>query len=162
MKGSQFLTSLFLKYQSDLKRFVANKFGDVHDAEDIVQDTFHNFLRVESPEAIENPRAYLYQSAQNLALNRIRTRNRHDAYISASDETDVSVPLEREIDAQKDLESISDAMHLLPDVSRRIFLMNRVSGKTYGEISQETNLSVSSVEKHMSKALRFLREHLDE
>ena len=94
MKSRLFLTSLFLKYQADLLRFIAYKFGDHHDAEDIVQDAFHNILRIDSPENLENPRAYLYQSAHNIALNRIRKNQRHDSYLSSCDESEVSSPLE--------------------------------------------------------------------
>ena len=154
---------MFEKYQTDLKRFVSLKFGDTDNADDIVQDAFHNFLRTESPEMLENPRAYLYQTAHNLALNRIRKQRHHENYLSTDqyDEEENRSP-ERFMSAQKDLESVQDALHQLPQKCHQAFLLSRIDGKSYQEIAEELDVSVSSVEKYLMRALNFLRENFDD
>ena len=57
---------------------------------------------------------------------------------------------------------VRQAVMQLPENTRRIFLMSHVEHKTYAEISQEVGLSVKSVEFHISKALRSLRQLLDD
>lgn len=57
-------------------------------------------------------------------------------------------------------ELVSQALAKLPEKSSRIFIMSRYEGKNYQTIAQETNLSVKSVEFHISKALTILRKEL--
>ena len=55
---------------------------------------------------------------------------------------------------------IQKTLDKLPEKSRRIFIMSRYEGKSYQTIAKETNLSVKSVEFHVSKALAALRKEL--
>lgn len=153
---------MFVKYQTDLRRFVTLKFGDVDEAEDIVQDAFHNFLRTESPETLENPRAYLYQTAHNLALNRIRKRKHHDQYVAMDHNEEEARSPERITSAEKDLTSVRNALQTLPKKCHQAFVMSRVEGKSYQTIADELGVSISSVEKYLMKAMHFLRENFDE
>ncbi|VUD56389.1 putative RNA polymerase sigma factor FecI [Thalassocella blandensis] len=162
MNKSSFIKTMFVKYQSDLKRFVTLKFGDVDEAEDIVQDAFHNFLRTDTPETLENPRAYLYQTAHNLALNRIRKRKHHESYIAIDHNEEESRSPERITAGEKDLLSVQRSLTNLPPKCHKAFVMSRVDGKSYHDIADELGVSVSSVEKYMMRAMNFLRENFDE
>lgn len=161
MNKRAFLQSLFDRYQKDLQRFVAHKFGAHHEAEDIVQDAFHNVLRSVDTAQIDNPKAYLYQTASNLALNRIRKQQNHHRYVAASDipdEADDAESPHRAYSSQQDLEKLRGALAGLSPKYRRTFLLSRVEDKTYREISEELGIPLSTVEKHMIKALQYLRE----
>lgn len=162
MKDRPKIKNIFTDYATELTRYITRKFGDADNAEDIVQDAFHNFLRMDAPESIENPRAYLYQAAHNLALNRIRKQRHHEGYIAsqALDDSDNLSP-ERHISGQKDLEALQEKLKELPENCRKAFIMSRIYAKSYLEISQELGVSVSSVEKYLIKALRFIRENIE-
>ncbi|MES2822006.1 MAG: RNA polymerase sigma factor [Pseudomonadota bacterium] len=162
MKPAHFLASLFEKHQSELRRLIANKFNKTHhEAEDIVQDAFHNILRAENFESLENPKAYLYQTASNLALNRIRKQKNHNYYVNGLDAeaTDELTP-ERYVSAHKDLKRLEQALVQHPQKYRHTFLLSRVHEKTYREISEMLNISESTVEKHIIKTLKYLRDQL--
>lgn len=161
MPSYQFLESLFEKYRLDLQKFVAYKFGRHLDSEDIVQDTFHNILAVDDVESLENPKAYLYQSASNLALNRIRRAKRHSDYLENTPFEEQSVSLERSVFGELDVKRLNKALANLPEKYRRTFLLSRIQSKTYSQISDELNIAVSTVEKHIIKALNFLKEQTD-
>ena len=161
MKKTWQLKHLFETYQTDLLRYIASKFGDVDDAEDVVQETFHKVLTADNLSSIENPRAYLYTAANNLALNRLEKERRHQDYLVDNEEGEVPSP-DRAFQAQKELESLEAALMELPVKYRRTFLLSRVQHKSYVEISRELNIAVSTVEKHVIKVLRHLRSHLDE
>lgn len=160
MKHS-FIKSLFVSYSADLRNFVTGKFGDINEADDIVQDAFRNMLRMESPEEIEDPRAYLYKTARNLALNRIRKQKHHDNYIAVQEQKEQALSPERTVAANKDLEILQKAVTKLPPKIKRAFVLSRVHSKTYAEIGQELGISISTVEKYIITALEFLREQLD-
>lgn len=157
----RFIKSLFLSYSSDLRSFVAGKFGDIHEADDIVQDAFRNMLRMETPEDIEDPRAYLYKTARNLALNRIRKQKHHEAYVAIQEQDEQALSPERSVSAIEELEILQKAVVKLPPKCQKAFLLSRVKSKTYAEISQEIGVSVSTVEKYIITALEFLREQLE-
>jgi RNA polymerase sigma factor (sigma-70 family) len=164
MNVSQHLTSLFESHQSDLRRLIMRKFRKTtQDAEDIVQDTFHNILRIDNLAELENPKAYLYQTAANLALNRIRKQKNHHSYVNEMDaEATYDLCPERVVSSSKDLQRIEASLHQLPEKYRRTFLLSRMQDKSYKEISELLNISESTVEKHIIKTLKFLRDTLAE
>ena len=57
---------------------------------------------------------------------------------------------------------VRQALGKLAEKTRRIFLMSRIEQRTYREIAIIEQLSVKSVEFHISKALKSLRSELGE
>jgi len=55
-----------------------------------------------------------------------------------------------------------EAVDALPERRRQIFLLSRRHELTYTEIAGALDLSVKTVETQMSRALRFLRERLED
>ena len=53
-----------------------------------------------------------------------------------------------------------EALEMMPEKTRQIFLMSRYENKTYSEIADHFSLSVKSVEFHISKALKILKDKL--
>lgn len=158
------LDSLFNRYHRELLSFISRKFGNHHDAEDIIQDTFHTLLRAKDIAEIENPRAYLYKAATNLALNRIRSEQRYNARMlelaASDDEFEMNeLSPEQFSVAHQELSHLQAALSKLAPKYQKTFLLNRVEGKSYKEISEELAMPVSTVEKHMIKALTHLRKH---
>jgi RNA polymerase sigma factor (sigma-70 family) len=164
MSRASYLISLFESHYADLKAQIAYRFKRQHqDVDDILQDAFHNVLRLDNIDQLENPKAYLYQTASNLALNRIRKQKHHDTYLLSQDLGRVEeVSPEQIVISQRTLASICESLEEFPEKYRRTFLLSRVEGKTYKEISKELDIAESTVEKHIIKTLKFLRDRLQE
>jgi len=163
MTTNQTTTDIFRKYYADLCRYVQHRFSGAGEADDIVQDAFHNILKINSMGAIENPKAYLYRAARNIALNRIRQKDRQPATFVDLDENEVlTIPMDRQLIAQNDMIRVKRALQKLSEKDRTTFLLNRIEGKSYKEISQALGITVSSVEKRMMKVLAIIRKSLDE
>jgi RNA polymerase sigma factor (sigma-70 family) len=164
MSRASYLIGLFESHYADLKALIAYRFKRQHqDVDDILQDAFHNVLRLDNIDQLENPKAYLYQTASNLALNRIRKQKHHDTYLLSQDlERVEEVSPEQIVISQKTLASVCESLEEFPEKYRRTFLLSRVEGKTYKEISQELDIAESTVEKHIIKTLKFLRDRLQE
>lgn len=157
------VSDIFKKYYSELKGHLSHKFGNENDSDDIIQDAFHNILNVKDFEAIDNPKAYLFRAARNVALNRMRRHNLHQDYVESHDAQDsISQEVERSIIAKNDLTKVKQALEKLPPKDRETFLLNRIEGKSYREISEELNVTVSTVEKRMMKVLAKIRKSLDQ
>jgi len=161
MKVTETVKNLFLSYRDSLHRFVYQKLGNSEDAEEIVQDAFHNYLKIEEKEKVENPQAFLYKTAHNLALNHIRKNGYRKAHLETTEADPKTLTLEAEVVSQVEVEMLQNKLNQLPEQTQKIFLANRIEGKTYPEIGLEYGISVSKVQKHISKALNFLRLHLE-
>lgn len=167
MRQAHPLALLFQLHYADIRAQIAAKFRRApQDAEDIVQEAFHNILRADNLEGLDNPKAYLYKTASNLALNRLRKHRQGTQATGAQEsawqaEQDEISP-ERELLAQQDLARLYTVLSTIPEKYRRTFLLSRMHNKTYKEISQQLNIAESTVEKHIIKVLKCLRDHLYE
>ncbi|MEZ4722466.1 MAG: RNA polymerase sigma-70 factor [Flavobacteriales bacterium] len=160
--SSQF-ESLFREHYAALVGY-ANKLVRERDvAEDIVQQLFTGIWeKRESIEIDGNVRSYLLRSAHNTCLNHIKhqkiKQNHSDHTLATESISHERDALEEEEFSQRIKESIKD----LPPQCRKIFLMSRLQGKKYQQIADELQLSIKTIENQMGKALKSLRESLQE
>ncbi|AMX03227.1 RNA polymerase sigma factor [Microbulbifer thermotolerans] len=165
------LEKLFAEHGQALVRFVVRIVRNTDDAEDIAQHAYLRLQKLSDEKELENPRAYLYQIANNLAVDQLRRGKLHMEYINqqlpaeeealpGDDQADHQSP-ERVLAARQQLQSIYDAMDSLPLKCRQAFLLHRTRGLSYSEIAQEMNTSVSSVEKYILQALKVCRRRVD-
>ncbi len=64
------LKQLYERYWSDLCRHIRATFGaGPPDPQDVAQSAFARFLSIDDRQAVENPRAFLYTTARNIALD---------------------------------------------------------------------------------------------
>jgi len=150
---------LFSDYYVPLCRWCSKYVSDPQDAEEIVQDTFVNLWEKRGELQIGvSLNAYLYRSVANRALNHqnhLKVRKAHNDYTLASGEGYAfsSDELENE-ELQSRYES---ALAAMPEKRRKAFEMSRKDGLKYNEIAERLNVSVKTVEAHLSKALEDLR-----
>ncbi|KKL56715.1 hypothetical protein LCGC14_2242670, partial [marine sediment metagenome] len=103
------------------------------------------------------PRAFLYRSCSNIAIDQIRRRQVQLRYAqgvidSEANSTEELSP-EREVESRQRLGIVSRAMSAMPGKRRKLLIMHRFDGLSYAEIARRVNLSESVVRKHISKAL---------
>ncbi len=141
----------------------ANKYlKDVDLAKEIVHDVFVKLW--EKREQIDMNKAvksYLYTAVNNKSLNHIRDNKKfvNSDYI-IENETDWNYSdnlVELEIQ-----EKITATLDSLPPKCREVFKLSRYENLKYKQIAERLNISVKTVESHMSKALKALRKNLSE
>lgn len=133
--------------------------GDLDEAKNLVHEVFISvWEKFEELPEDTNFRSYLYTSARNRCLNYIRDQKKHVAFDSVYDQGVVaeynSIEI-RELEKEIDL-----AINTLPEKCRLVFELSRYEELKYAEIAQKMNISVKTVEAHMSKALSLLRKAL--
>ena len=57
---------------------------------------------------------------------------------------------------------VEEKLALLPDKQREVFLKCLVEEKKYQEVADELDVSINTIKKHMSRALKFLRDELQD
>lgn len=161
--------SLFEKHYSNLM-FYATRFVDEEEAEDIIQDVFFElWSRRTDVEFGENIKSFLYRSVYTKALNVIKHKTVVDNYNTEEvqlqnsrmefyqpDNADVI----RRIENMELRKEIYSAINLLPEKCREIFKLSYIYNHSNKEISDILGISLRTVEAHMYKALKFLRERL--
>lgn len=134
--------------------------------EEIVQDVFVTLWQKASElDANGNVVAWLYATLRYKVLHELRTESNRKFYegkaIQLSNElqaTNQDNILERKQLSNK----IKTAIDELPQQCKTAFVLSRFENKSYSEIAAIMNISVKTVEKHISKALEHLREELKE
>ncbi len=153
---------VFLSERSRMEALVSRRVGCRATAADLVQDLFLRFWRRPQVQ-VEELSTYLLRSARNMAIDHLRSetsRTRSETGLLAEQLTEPSAP-EIALDASYDLRQVDLALRALPERTRHIFLLNRVHGRTYGEIANAMQLSQSAVEKHMMRALDACKASLE-
>lgn len=163
-KNKSAINSLYQQNRQSLLRFLRRRLGNVDEAEDIAQDAFHNMVRSDNTQALDNPRAYLFQTAANLALNRIRKIRRQTNYqqIAEIEQAEqMAPPPEQAVAALIDIDTVIAALDELPEKVKTAFILSRAEHKSYRQISEELDVAVSTVEKYLIRALEHLRQAVD-
>ncbi len=130
-------------------------------AEDIVQDVFlkvwNNRTQLDEQKSVK---AYLYRAAINTTLNYLEKAKSQTA-LSDEYENQVGVnTVDESVAYQETEQRIQAAIDTLPPKCKVVFTLSRFEDQSYAEIAQTLSISVKSVEKHMGKALKILREQL--
>ena len=162
------ISAAFVENRSFLKKFLTRFISQQHDIEDVVQEAYLRAYKAEQSKdkAIEQPKAFLFRVARNIALNELRSKARHVTdYIEDCDERVViqsSSTLEGELEAQQHIGLYCESLAALPEQCRRVCLLRKVHGLSYKDIAQRMGLGLSSVEKHLIKGMLASRAYIKE
>ena len=154
---------LFHYYYSGLVSFAMKYVDEKEVAEDIVQEFFYKlWINKETLKITNTLKPYFFTSVKNRCLDHIRkqeVRVKAKDYLINLDQNEVED--EQHFLVESELrERIFEALNKLPEKCRRVFVMNRFDGLKPIEISEREQISVRTVEGHIGKALKILRQEL--
>lgn len=158
MEKSEF-DSVFREFYSQLYFFARQYVDDDEACRDIVSGAFErlwqNFSKVERVSV----KSFLYIAVRNLCVDHARHVSRHREYaryVAAMSRyaTDASSLLEREELQRRVNRKIGE----LKPPTRDIFVACYVERKKYKEVAEQMGISVSTVKKHIVKALKAMRQ----
>lgn len=159
------LLAYFLRHQNDLLQFLAYKVRCAETAADLVQETYLRIARHGDSGEIANQQAFVFRVADNLALDHLRARTRHELRYAGTVAEDIvsSIPEPDTVLADRQqLERLEKLIQQLPANRRRVFLLCRVEGKSYAEVAHELDITPRTVENHVYKALKTLKERFED
>jgi RNA polymerase sigma factor (sigma-70 family) len=164
------------KEQGKLLNFINTRMPSAEDAEDVLQDVFYEFIETAREEPLEKAVAWLYRVARNKITDWYRKRKperfeNHSVGTKEEDDealflTDILSSLDRPADDQMLLKAISeeltDALELLPDKQKEVFVMHELEGLSLKQIADQTRAPLKTVISRKHYAVQFLRTHLRE
>lgn len=159
------LLDVFIDYSPTLKRML-RRIVPTTDIEDIVQETFIRAHEAEVNKRIDHPKAYIYKTARNLALNFI-AKKENTSSSKLEDFNDPDVYLEdlakvSNIESREKFRLFCAAVRELPPQCRRAFILKRVFGFSLKEIAIKLDISESTAEKHIAKGVLRCADYLNE
>jgi len=171
----------FAEYRERLLKFIRSRVRALEDAEDIVQDVFYNFARVnELANPVEQTAAWLYRAARNKIIDHYKKKkdvpfsffvddgDSEDDDLSdiidilASDENTGENTPETETLRSFAWDAIKNALDELPQAQRDIFIQTEFEGLPVKEIAEKTGVPVNTLLSRKHYAVKFLREKLRE
>jgi RNA polymerase sigma-70 factor (ECF subfamily) len=158
MEDKPTLRQVFATEESSLLRYAHGLVGQRETAQDLVQEAF---LKLHAHwQDVANPRAWLFRSIRNLALNHLRDHRRETTTDSShewqSDAPDPEQALGR-------LEAIGTLQLLVAELDpadRTLISLKYHENLKYEQISQRTGLSVGNVGYKLHHALKNLADSL--
>lgn len=157
---------LFRQHYAALCRYGLSIIGDADQSEDIVQQVFVKLWNKRSEmDMSRSLKSYLFTSVRNACINYIRDTKKFqseilDIEIYANDVASGFTDGATNLLAGELEQRIRSAMNKLPEKSLEVFQMSRTENLKYKEIAEKLGVTVKTVEAHMSKALKMLREEL--
>jgi RNA polymerase sigma factor (sigma-70 family) len=157
-----------------LREFLAANYARLHQrlqrhlrCPDLASDCLHDaWLRLGEMNVsvpVQNPEAYVYRVACNLAMDRLRS-NRAWQYADVAFElealADLSPGPDLIAEARSDLEAFERAMARLPRRHRSALIGLRVEQKTRQEVADWLRISLRSVDTVLCQALAYCAEHM--
>ena len=167
---------VFISFRQRLLNFIHTRVSRIEDAEDILQEVFYQFTRVDNLiNPIENISAWLYRAARNRIIDHYKKKT--DEPLSASyDEDDEEYIFDEitdiiygeettpEIEMLRSLvfEEIQTALADLPKEQREVFELTELLDYSVKEVAEKTNTPPNTVLSRKHYAVKFLRERLQE
>ena len=167
------ITEVVSREQSRLRNFIRRRVPDPRDAEDILQDVFHELVaanRLLMP--IDHVTGWLFRVARNRIVDLFRKRTPErftDAAVSG--EEDELLPLEDLLpspDAGPEalyvrhvlLDELEAAIADLPREQREVFVAHELEGRSFKEMAAESGVNVNTLLSRKRYAVLHLRERL--
>ncbi len=153
---------LFNDHYSNLCAYANNFLKDVDASEEVIQEVlFKLWTNRENLVISSSIQSYLFRAVRNASLNVLKHVNiREDYKIQHEYERDDELSSEDEMIVSELDQKIRAAIDQLPIERKKVFILSRYDGLKYKEIAEKLNISVSTVENQMVKALKFLRTEL--
>src|SRR5262249_42617590 len=155
---------LFREHNAALLRFVTAKLGSEQEAKEVAQEAYVRLLGLENRATVSYLRAFLYKTAANLAIDRLRERARRGDFIAIANAESATHELspERYVDGAQALQRLRAGLQELPEKCRHAFLLYRLDGLRGREVAARLGIQERMVWLYMARALEYLRSRVDD
>lgn len=153
--ASPALADLYRRHWAELCRYVGHRFGaGPPEPEDVTQAAFAQFAALANPGEIENPRAFLFRTAHNIAIHQLRRQSTskrfaRDTLVATSDEMDGH----RVLEGKERFQIIEATIRAMDEKRRHMLILNRIHGLSYAEIARRTGVSQTHVKRLIAEAV---------
>lgn len=154
---------LYERYERPLFGFIRKHLADAHEAEDVLHETFLALLRErEQQRSARSFKAWTYQVARHLCLNRLRSRKRAARAIATLARTPAPPAAdqpERALLQREAAEALHRAVARLPGPLGELYAL-RAGGLSYAELADVLGVPLGTVKSRMHQLVSRLRQEM--
>jgi len=152
------------QHERSLRTYLHSSFPAVRDVDDIVQESFLRVWRAKASHPIITAKAFLFQVARHLAIDRMR-REKISPIVTVIDSHSLSVLDDRPDAAQAactnhEIRLLADAIDALPARCREIVILRKLKGVSQKEIAARLGISEQTVQVQAARGLKRCEEFL--
>ena len=147
-------------YSDRLYAYALSLSSDHDVSSDIIQQVFINLF--ESKDRLDpkySLKSFLYRSTYNLFVDNYRKKKSmsilHEQYYHIPDQFITNTDEE---DFSKKINLLNDLIRTLPLKTKEVFILSKSDGLTNAEISEILDISIKTVEGHITRAFKLLRK----
>lgn len=153
-------------HEAMLRAWLRSRFPVQAEVDDLVQEAVLRVLQVRHETAIASPKAFLFATARNLALTRLRRLQATGAVDllaenAAEDVMDESADVPRAVARAQELELLTQAIQSLPTRCRQILTLRKIYGLSQKEVAAQLGIAEHTVEAQSTIALRKLAGYFE-
>lgn len=155
------LERFFLQYHKQLVLSVLRILGSMEEAQDVAQEAYVLVLTRGGKRSSDHLRYLLFRTAKNRALDRIRRRKRHAAYLR------MELPAVDLDDAEgaylmrQALDRLDSVLEELPTKQRHALVWWRLDNLSQMSIARRLAVSQASVTRYVSRAAQYCALRLE-
>lgn len=161
------IEDLAKSYAPSLRRFFNRRVVDRTEVDDLVQEVFLRLIHRGNVSDVINIEGYLFQTAANVLRDRFRRRttrqaDRHQSFEPHHESINADTVLspDRVLQGHEAIGHMNQSLLALPEMTRRIFVLCRIERMPYAEVARLLGVSLSTVNKHLAKAMDDLMERM--
>lgn len=147
-----------------LRAWLQSRFPTGVDVDDIVQEAYLHVLQARESTPMQSPKAFLFATARNLALDQFRRRQvvrflplvETDAWAVLDEGEGIPEAIAR----NQELETLTEAIQSLPDRCRQIFTLRKVYGMSQPDIAKKLGVSAHTVSAQLTIGLHKCTEFM--
>lgn len=145
-------------HEGALRDWLRLKFPFLADRDNLVQESLTRVWRIRQSNEVKSPKALLFTTARNLAIDELRRRN--IVPIDSLEEIDGLSVLDQGASApdattrKQELELLTQAVQSLPTRCRQVLTLRKIYGLSQKEIAARLRISEATVETHVCNGIR--------
>lgn len=151
-------------HREALSGWLRSRFPSIADTENLVQESMSRVWRTVSEQPVSSPRALLFTTAHNLAVDHVRRER--VARVETIEELpelpeNADLPTPADVTARnQELELLTQAIQALPDRCRQVLTLRKIYGLSQKQIAAELGIAEHTVEAQVANGMRRCAQFL--
>ncbi len=163
-ENNRWFSELVLPHEPMLRAWLQSRFPSGIELDDVVQEAFLRVIRAHARGQLDSPKAFLFATARNLALDRIRHGQvAHNEPLAESEGWDVLYDADdvtETVARNQELELLTEAIQSLPDRCRQVFTLRKVYGMSQRDIAQKLGISEHTVSAQLTIGVQKCTQYM--